>query len=213
VEFRLDGDLVDVDTVSKVEIQDVDQHIIETIDTIVHVSLGRYRVTVPALLQAGTLFDVWSYTPVEDADVLTVTNTVVVADIEGDQGETPTPPDTTPDAGTDAVCLVTALFRDASGNGFQGVHVRFTPNVLSDQNAANSFIVRDVDAQSDEDGEFQMYLLRGMRGTISVSGLGLVREVEIPDVATIQLFDLVGATQDLLEVQKLDFVKLVRHSL
>ena len=55
-----------------------------------------------------------------------------------------------------------------------------------------------------------MNLLRGMVGTITVTGIGLVREVTIPDADTVDLFDLVSDTQDLLEVQDIDFVTLPR---
>lgn len=205
--FTLDGVSTDVADVSQVEIQDVDSNVLETITTITHVSTGLYRVTVPALSQGGTLYDVWTYEPIDGADDELLTLTVEVATLDGAAGETADEEDA---PGT--VCTVTATFLDASGNGVEGVHVRITPIVLSEQFLSAGVVARDIDGQSDEDGAFSVQVLRGLTCRVAVSGLGLVREVTIPDDATVDLFDLVSDAPDLLEVQETEFVELPRLS-
>ena len=73
-------------------------------------------------------------------------------------------------------------------------------------------MARDVDAQSDADGVVAMQLLRGLTGKLAISGIGLVREVTIPDADEVDIFDLVSGTPDLLEVQEPVFVPLVKVS-
>lgn len=210
--FTLDGAAVDVFVVKKVEIQDVDSNTLATLEATTHPEMGTYRVTVPALTQGGTLYDLWTYTAVEDADDSLLTNTVVVAEVEGEQGEDVEAADDTPDSGEDSVCQVTGTFLNASGNGVKGVHVRFTPIPLSDLTTEWGFVARDVDAQSDADGVVAMQLLRGLTGKLAISGIGLVREVTIPDADEVDIFDLVSGTPDLLEVQEPVFVPLVKVS-
>ena len=203
--FTLSGVAADVDSVVSVELQDIDANVLETVTTVVHVATGQYRVTIPAQTTGGDLYDVWTYVPVEDAEEKTLQLEVTVDKVVGDRGEAAASADA-----PDSVCEVTATFLDAGGNGILGVYIRFTPKNLRTQATAYGFAVREVTGQSDEDGEFSMNLLRGMVGTITVTGIGLVREVTIPDADTVDLFDLVSDTQDLLEVQDIDFVTLPR---
>jgi len=138
---------------------------------------------------------------------------VQVAEVEAEAGEEAPAEESVPALGTDKLCLVTATFYDAGGVPVQGVLVRFSPTILAEQNSPFGFIAREVTAQSDADGELAMYLVRGMTGTVSVTGVAIVRQVEVPDVGTAGLFDLISASQDPLEVQNLDaFVQLPRSS-
>ena len=207
--FTLSGEAADVASVTSVELQDVDANVLETVTTIVHVALGQYRVTIPAQTTGGARYDIWTYVPVADAAERTLQLEVTVDKVVGDEGEDAPAPDA-PTSGAHSVCEVTATFLDAGGNGIEGVYVRFTPKNLRTQATAYGFAVREVTGQSDEDGEFSLNLLRGMVGTLTVTGIGLVREVTIPDIATVDLFDLVSDTRDLLEVQDIDFVTLPR---
>ena len=209
--FTLSGVAADVASVTSVELQDIDANVLDTVTTITNVALGHYRVTFPAQTVGGDLYDVWTYVPVEDAEEATLQLEVTVDTLVGERGEAEVAPDP-PTSGSESVCEVTATFLDAGGNGIKGVYVRFTPKNLREQATAYGFAVREVTGQSDSDGEFTLNLLRGMVGTITVTGIGLVREVTIPDADTVDLFDLVADTQDLLEVQDIDFVILPRTS-
>lgn len=216
--FSLSGEAADVYEVARVEIHDVDANVLATITTIARVYdddddliVGAYRVTVPALTQGGDLYDVWTYTPVEDAEERTLQLEVTVDKVTGEEGEE-APAPSAPTSGLSSVCEVTATFLDAGGNAVRGVYVRFSRKPGSAQPTAYGFVAREITAQSDDDGELSMYLLRGMTGTLTVTGIGLVREVTVPDADTVDLFDLVSDTQDLLAVQDLEFVTLPRSS-
>lgn len=117
-----------------------------------------------------------------------------------------------PDIGSSNTCTVTANFFDASGRGLQGVYVRFTPQRTIDSVLSIGLLAKDATAVSDEDGAISLVLVRKVQGTLSVSGLGIVRVVTIPDVAAISLQDLVALGDDLLEVQTPVFTSLPRRS-
>ena len=209
--FERAGSLFDVDEITKVEIQDFNFRVIATVTTTTHLTTGKYRVNVPALGEAGTFYDVWYYRPVPTGSLSQLTNEVVVADVEGDQGETPPAPPA-PEAGVENLCLLSARFFDAGGNPFQGVFVRFTPTRHEEKITPVGFAARDITAQSDADGYVSFYVFRGLHGKLTITGLGIVRDVTIPDTEQSDLFDLVSGTQDPFEVQKLDFISLPRSS-
>ena len=117
-----------------------------------------------------------------------------------------------PDLGTSKTCLVTGTFFDAKGDYMQGVYVRFTPLRLEDAFLTSGIVAHEVTASSGEDGAVSLYLVRGMKGTLTITGIGLVREVEVPDSGAIDIIALAATGDDLLEVQKPQFVKLPRRS-
>lgn len=210
-QFERAGVSFDIGSITKVEIQDFSFRVIETILTTNHLGLGQYRVNVPALGEAGTFYDVWYYYPVTSGSLSQLTNTVVVADVEGAQGETASPPPA-PAAGVDNLCLLSGTFFDAGGNPFQGIYIKFTPILHEERMTSVGFVARDITAQTDANGYVSFYIFRGLRGILSITGLGTVREVTIPDTAAASIFDVISATQDPFEIQKLDFVELPRSS-
>lgn len=209
--FTRGGVPIDVESILKVEIQDFYFRVVTTVTTTIKVETGRYRVTIPALHEAGELYDVWYYTPVASGSLSQLTNDVVVADVEGVQGEDYPVPEA-PAAGVENLCLVTARFFDSAGNPFQGVYIRFTPQLHTDRALPLGFIARDVTAVSDANGYCSFYLFRGLKGKLTITGIGLVREIEVPDTNTIALDELVSYTQDPFEVQDNDFIELPRSS-
>lgn len=120
--------------------------------------------------------------------------------------------DTSPAIGSGNVCTVTATFYKADGSAFEGVFVRFTPLRSVDSFLSSQAIVQETTASSNENGELSLQLVRGVKGTLSVSGLGIVRTVRVPDVATIPLRDLVDLGDDVLAVQTTEFTVLPRRS-
>jgi hypothetical protein len=111
------------------------------------------------------------------------------------------------------MCKVTHTFIDAGGKYMHGVYVRFRPNLMPTQTLPAGTPAKEVTAVSDDRGELCIYLARGLTGLLAISGIGLVREVTVPDTPAADLFDLIPGTQDILEVQKMDdFVDLPRRS-
>lgn len=117
-----------------------------------------------------------------------------------------------PDLGTSSMCKVTGTFYDAGGNFMKGVYVRFTPSRLDEAMLTSGVIAQEVTEVSDENGEVSFYLVQGMTGMLSISGIGLVREVKVPEVGTTDIMDLAAQGDDLLEVQRPSFTKLPRRS-
>jgi len=117
-------------------------------------------------------------------------------------------------AGLDAskLCILTATFFDAGGNYREGVYVRFSPDVTSDEKLEDGWVAADITAVSDAAGQISMSVVQGAKGTLSVSGIGLVRIVEIPATTTYPLFSLVSGTDDLLEIQNPRYIDLPRRS-
>jgi len=117
-----------------------------------------------------------------------------------------------PDLGAAGTCLVTAQFYDAGGAGMGGVFVRFTPDRDTTAFLSSGIVASEVTAESDDDGALEMYLVRGITGTITVTGLGISRQVTIPDTGTTTLKNLVEIGDDPLEVQRPRFKPLPRRS-
>lgn len=138
----------------------------------------------------------------------------VVADVEGTSSSAEAEDDAAavPDLGTSRTCLVTEQFYDAGGNALQGVYVRFTPDRETTAFLSSGVVANDVTASSDEDGVLELYLVRGVTGTISLTGLGITRQVTVPDVATTTIKALVELGDDPLEVQRPQFKSLPRRA-
>ena len=117
-----------------------------------------------------------------------------------------------PDMGASRTCKVTGTFYDASGNYMQGVYVRFSPLGLDDAVLTSGVIAQEATVSSDKNGLVELYLVRGSKGMLTITGIGLAREVKVPDVGTIDVMDLAATGDDLLEVQRPQFVKLPRRS-
>jgi hypothetical protein len=110
-------------------------------------------------------------------------------------------------------CTISAAFITADGEPKQGVLVRFTPTNLQDRVSANAyFVASEVTAESDEDGLVEFDVLRNLRGTLTVTGVPLSREVIIPDAAEADLFGLIEAAQDPLAVIDTEFFFPPRRS-
>lgn len=177
-----------------------------------HLGTGSYSFTwTPALV--GIFVVTWSFT-VGGEDYEEVEKVRVVAEVEGtsDSDLAAEPDPTVPAIGEGNVCLVTGSFYDAGGSPVDGVFVRFAPDRESSSFTRAGIVALDVTAEADEDGVFSFYLVRGLVGTLSVTGLGIVRQVTVPDTGTISLADLVELGDDLLEVQRPRFKKLPRRS-
>ena len=208
--FRANGVLTDPASVTKVVLQDIDGEVLHTATDITHVSTGVYRVTIPALDEHGDLFDVWTLVAAEGGtpDILVLEVHVYAFNAEGEAAE-----DADPALSSDDTCELTATFRDASGEPKQGVLVRFTAQTETNANTSFGFVSGPVTAQSDAEGAVSLKLIRGLKGTLAVTGIHLVRQVTIPDVATIDIFALVNNAADPFAVQSLDsFVDLPRSS-
>lgn len=91
--------------------------------------------------------------------------------------------------------------------------MRFTPAFGTTSITDLGIISRESTVQTDTQGRLEMYLLKGQRGTIAISNLGLVREVEIPDAAEVDIFALMATAADPLAVQVADTRPLIRRSL
>jgi hypothetical protein len=117
-----------------------------------------------------------------------------------------------PDVGSSNTCLITGTFIDAAGDYLSGVKVRFSPSIESARKLGIGFVAADVTAVSNASGLVSFNAVRGIEGLLSISGTSLVRTVTIPNQASIDLFALVSAAPDLLEVQELELVPLPRRS-
>ena len=114
-------------------------------------------------------------------------------------------------------CRVRHTFYNASGDKLAGVVVRFTPDASVPQRVAGLGLVSgQVDVVSSHAaetlGEVDFRLLKGLRGTISLTHLPLVREITVPDVDEADLFDLVAELPDPLEPIDQSFIDLPRSS-
>jgi hypothetical protein len=154
---------------------------------------------------------VWEYGSVEysKTERYTVESTIIGVSEETSDTDTEL---AEPDLGVSKACKITGTFYDASGNFMQGVHVRFTPLRLMDAVLTSGVIAQEVTAVSDENGLVQLYLVRGVKGMLAITGIGLVREVLVPEVGAIDLMDLAALGDDLLEVQRPQFTELPRRS-
>lgn len=111
-----------------------------------------------------------------------------------------------------ALCRITHTFMDASGNPVPGVVVRFTPLPVQDA----GLVAREVTVVSSNAegtlGEIDFSLIQGLRGTLSMTHVPLVREVTIPFTDAAGLLDLVANTPDPLEPIDRGFIDLPRSS-
>ena len=110
------------------------------------------------------------------------------------------------------LCTVTGTFFDASGVEKRGVLVRFTPMSIPERMRNQGFIVAEITAESDEDGLVTLNLVRGAKGVISITGISLFREVEVPDLSACDIFELVGTAPDPFEPNEEEFIDLPRTS-
>lgn len=210
--LTLNGVETDVYDVSQVELVDEYQVVAQTQTVVTNVSTGVYEVTFDALTSGGEMTDHWYYTPVDGADEQVLVNEVTVAEFEGAQNETAASESGVPDVGLDNVCLVTHTFYDAGGDALGGVYVRFSPEIPPEQSTTLGYIAECVTAETGSDGVLSMYLMRGMTGMLAITGTSLVREVTVPDATSVDLMDLIAASEDLFEVQDTEFFELPRRS-
>ena len=217
-QFYRDGEPFDLFEIEMVELTwTVGAGVVQTKpgSAVVRLGIGHYEVTFDELTAAGDFEDVWTYTPVEGASSVFTKFSVIVAGVTGESPETPPvdPEGGVPAIGLDKVYMVTHTFYTAGGVPFRGVYVRFSPEISPEHVIDDaSFIAQIAEAVSDENGHLSMYLVRGTQGLLAITGVGLVRRVTVPDVGTIDLFDLVAPTDDLFEVQRPEFVTLPRRS-
>ena len=111
-----------------------------------------------------------------------------------------------------ATCDLTATFIDAGGGPLQGVYVRFSVGTTAEALTSSGFVAGDATAISADDGALSLAVIQGAVGLISVSHIGIVRRVTIPEVSTKDIFELLAEGEDLLEVQDLDLIDLPRRS-
>lgn len=214
--------LVDADDTPMVEIRIMGVLAPYVLGDVNHPSTGVYTFTwTPTLL--GLHVITWSGAigadEFDDGDgegeFESVEKIMVVSDIEGTSdsvGADEEAAAASTDIGASRVCVVTGQFYDAAGNAMLGVYVRFTPTRDTTSFLSSGIVASEVTAQTDEDGAFTMTLVRGVTGTLAITGLGIVREVTIPDTGTVSLKDLVERGPDPLEVQRPTFKKLPRRS-
>jgi hypothetical protein len=232
--FELDGVLFDVFEFDKVELLDSELAVVESKEgsEVTQVSTGLYSIEFGPLTAAGVLSDNWIYRSVEDAELQTLILNVTVEDVEGSAGDSGGESETFPVAvplPDENLCHVTHRFFDAGGDPLKGVFVRFRPNIMPADVPTVGSIAKDIDGVSNVNGELirmttasvptdpppeekPFKLVRGTTGVLAVTGIGLVREVTVPDVATTDLFDLLATADDPLEVQEPQFFKLIRRS-
>lgn len=178
-----------------------------TSSEITHPATGMYTATWTPTV-AATYRIVWSF--LIDGTVFQQTEVFTVFSVTTETGGGNT---SEPQVGYGNTCRVTATFLDARGDGVVGVHVRFTPRFTASVFQSLGVLAREVTAQSYTGGVFSMYLMRGMAGTLAVSGLGVVREITIPDVETVDLFELLSAAPEPLTVQTVVTTPLPRRTM
>lgn len=140
-----------------------------------------------------------SYTQDEDVFVLAAASTSVT-------------PDGDADIGNANVCRITGTFIDAGGDYKKGVLVRFSPITAQSEHTSYGYIAGDINAESNADGAVAFNAVRGVFGLLTITGIGLVRRVTIPDQATIDIFELAAQGDDALEVQTPVYITLPRRS-
>ena len=216
IEVQLDivdstGTPVDSDAVPSAQVCVYDQVQFEIPSSAVtQVSTGVYRFSfdpTTAALHVVNWF--WVYGGEDNTSTYKID---VIANPQGTvSDDAPVAPVAAPDIGADQVCVVTGQFYDASGNGLEGIYVRFTP--LSATDTLESFgFVQEVTASSDLSGALSITLPRGVRGRLAVSGVGVVRDVEVPNVATYPIESLLATGESQFTVQTPEFTSLPRTS-
>lgn len=178
--------------------------VVETITTATNTSTGVYEAPwTPA--NAGEYSLTWEF------EVNGVPYTATDNVFAFDHASSVDVPDA-PDVGTANTCLITGRFIDASGDYLKGVYVRFSPNIESARKMGIGFVAEDVTAVSNISGLVSFNVVRGIEGLLAISGTALVRNVTIPNTASVDLFELAATGADLLEVQELELVPLPRRS-
>ena len=168
---------------------------------------GTYQITwTPA--QTGSYILTWAFVVDGSTFENTESFTVVRVTSASDASE-----NVEPGVGYASTCKVTGTFLNARGDYQVGVHVRFTPAIGTNQVTPLGIISRETTAQTDTEGRLEMYLLPGQSGTLAISGMGLVREVTVPDETEIDIFELIADTDDPLVVQVVNTNPLIRRSL
>lgn len=117
-----------------------------------------------------------------------------------------------PDIALSKVCKVHWDFLTPGGKFKKGVFVRFEPTYDADSVVADGYSIGPETAESDANGHLEMYLIRGLKGMLSITGSGVVREVEIPDQNSISLADLMSTGEDSFEVQTPKYYEAPRRS-
>jgi hypothetical protein len=117
-----------------------------------------------------------------------------------------------PDVPLDNICMVSGRFLDAGGRYKRGVYVRFSPDTVSSENTPVGWVAADATAVSGSDGMVSLPLLRNVTGILSISGIGMVRRVTVPDTEAVDIFALLSTADDLLVVQQALPTELIRSS-
>jgi len=182
--------------------------------SVTHGGTGAYSFTWTPT-HTGLHVITWSFTVGGD-DYESEEKVSIVVEVEGtsdsDGEDTGDSEDVSSDLGTSQTCTVTAQFYDAGGKAQKGVYVRFTPDRDTEAFLTSGVVATETTAESDDDGYLEMTLVRGLSGTLSVTGLGLVRQVTVPNLGSTTLKNLVENGDDPLEVQRPRFKPLPRRS-
>lgn len=180
-------------------------------ESVTHVGTGSYSFTWTPT-QADVHVITWFFAVGGD-DYTSEEKIRVVADVEGTSDSVPDVVEEDASGLTAShLCTVTGAFYDAGGQAMQGVYVRFTPGRDTTQFLSSGIVASETTAESDESGVLSMTLVRGVTGTLAITGLGIVRQVTVPDQGAITLKGLAELGDDPLEVQKTRFKKLPRRS-
>lgn len=91
------------------------------------------------------------------------------------------------------LCTVQGRITDAAGTPMQAVGVRVLPT--SERNVpifnGDALVAREsMSTITDENGEFSINVLQGLRVTITVDNIGYSKQVTIPEEATVNFKDL-----------------------
>lgn len=167
---------------------------------------GKYYATWTPTV-TGEYSAVWSF--LVNTISYTQSEAIFVLDAAG-AGLTPDAP--TPDIGSANTCNITGRFIDAGGNYKKGVMVVFSPISVQEEHTAYGYISDSLSTESDSAGLISFSAVRGVFGLLTITGVGIVRRVTIPDQETIDVFELVSRGEDALQVQTPTFVTLPRRS-
>ena len=154
--------------------------------------------------EVGTFVITWTF--LVDGDVYTDTEIVVAVDIDSVVES----PSLVPDIGTQNTCELTAKFITAGGDFKEGVYVRFSPENTA--NLSSGFVVEEVTAESDSEGNLSMHVVKGVKGLLTITGSGIVRRVTIPQDDAKDIFELVAESEDLLEVKSVELLEFPKRS-
>ncbi|NBS68762.1 hypothetical protein EBT31_07575 [bacterium] len=205
--FKLRGTLVDV-IVEYVELLDPYGVVAQTDAAPVRVSTGVFRASFEAVTVGGDYVDVWYYRNVEGGELLTFRGAVPVADAVVSETDAAVDSDDDLLVGSDGLCTLTVQVADAGGHPIRGVLARFTPDTPMSLATDALLISGNVQAESSVDGTLSLSLMRGAVGMLSISHIGLVRQVTVPDQAECTLQELISSGTDYLSVQEGPWIDL-----